>query len=139
MTWITRTLIVGEAVPGVAGLAEAAWMQWTERVVHMLIKGATLIAIVNKTWTFHHLMIPHPPRMKAIPNNRDNNNNNSYSSNSNTINSNNKHTIGDLNPTTNVIWITISITVRIKHRHYSNNNIHTISSTNSKIWAPQAQ
>ena len=55
--------------------------------------------------------------MKAIPNNRDNNNN-----------SNNKYTIEDLNLTTNVIWITISITVKTRHRHYNSNNIHTIRS-----------
>ena len=34
-----------------------------------LILGATLFEIVSKTWTFHHLTIPHPPQMKAIPNN----------------------------------------------------------------------
>merc|ERR1712051_559923 len=96
--------------------------QLTERVVHMVILGATLFEIVSKTWTFHHLTIPHPPQMKAIPNNRDNNNN------SNSSNNSNKYTIEDLNLTTNVIWITISITVKTRHRHYNSNNIHTIRS-----------
>merc|ERR1719305_1975691 len=128
MKWNTKILIA-EEVEEVG--QEAVWTQLTERVVHTVILGATLFEIVSKTWTFHHLTIPHPPQMKAIPNNRDNNNNNS--------NSNNKYTIEDLNLTTNVIWITISITVKTRPRHYNSNNIHTISSTNSKIMAPPAQ
>merc|ERR1719305_1096874 len=118
MKWNTKILIAEEVEE--AG-QEAVWTQLTERVVHMVILGATLFEIVSKTWTFHHLTIPHPPQMKAIPNNSDN------------------YTIEDLNLTTNVIWITISITVKTRHRHYNSNNIHTISSTNSKIMAPPAQ